>query len=97
MKISKAQLAALRVYAEYVSNNDGTTFRPGAVRRGTHRALLSRGLLEVAERGELRTVYHTYGYNFGRLRITKGHLESTARFRLTEAGRAVLAETALKS
>jgi hypothetical protein len=92
-KISKAQLAAVRLYAEYTDRNDGTTFRPGGVRLDTHCALLSRGLLEVASVGELRTVYHTYGYNFGRCRITKGHLESTARFRLTDAGRALL-ETA---
>ena len=91
MKISNAQLAALRVYAEYVSDNDGATFRPDGVRLDTHCALLKRGLLEVADRGELRTVHRTYGYNFGRLYITKGHLESTARFRLTEAGHALLA------
>jgi hypothetical protein len=89
-KISKAQLAAVRLYAEYTDRNDGTTFR--VCRLDTHCALLSRGLLEVASVGELRTVYHTYGYNFGRLRITKGHLESTARFRLTDAGRALLEE-----
>ena len=86
-QITKAQLAALRVYAEYLRTSDGgTTHRPAAVRLDTHCALLKKGLLEVADRGELRYVQHTYGYNFGRIRITKSHLESTARFRLTAAG-----------
>ena len=92
MKITKPQLAALRAYAECCNDNDGTAYLcPAGVRRDTRCALLKRGLLEVADIGEIRTVYHTYGYNFGRIRITKGHPESTARFRLTDAGRAVLA------
>jgi hypothetical protein len=92
-QITKAQLAALHVYAEYLRTSDGgLTHRPAAVRRGTHRALLKKGLLEVADAGELRYVQHTYGYNFGRIRITKSHLESTARFRLTAAGLAAVAK-----
>ena len=82
--ISKAQLKAIRVYFDA---DGGTSSR--LVRLDTHCALMKRGLLEVADKGELRTVYHTYGYNFGRIRITQGRLESTARFRLTDAGRAV--------
>jgi hypothetical protein len=86
-KISKTQLAALRTYAEYLQKESTT---PRCCRLDTHCALLRRGLLEVAYVGETRTVYHTYAYNFGRLRITKGHLESTARFCLTDAGRAAI-------
>lgn len=91
-QISKAQLTALRVYAEYIRTSDsGTTHRPGAVRLDTHCALLKRGLLEVADLRPPRTVQHTYGYNFGRIRITKSHIECDSRFRLTDAGRELLA------
>lgn len=94
-QITKAQLAALRVYAEHaanpsISDSSGATGRPGEVRLDTHCALLKKGLLEVACAGEPQYVQHTYGYNFGRIRITKSHLESTARFRLTAAGLAAV-------
>jgi hypothetical protein len=91
-KISKAQLDALRVYAE--ATMDGTapclTGRNGSVRSGTHRALMRLELLEVAVLRPARFEQHVYGYNFGRNRITKSHLVCDSRFRLTDAGWAAL-------
>jgi len=93
-KITKTQLAALRTYAE--ATMDGTapllTGRNGSVRSGTHCALMRLGLLEVAVLRPERTEQHTYGYNFGRTRITKSHLVCDSRFRLTDAGRAAISD-----
>lgn len=92
MKLTKSQLAALRRYAD--ATMDGTapllTGPGGSVRSGTHCALLRRGLLEVADLRPPRSVQHTYAYNFGRIRITKSHVECDSRFRLTDAGRAAI-------
>jgi hypothetical protein len=91
-KITKTQLAALRTYAN--ATMDGTapclTGRNGSVRLGTHCALLRLGLLEVADLRPARTEQYTYGYNFGRNRITRSHLVCDSRFRLTDAGRAAM-------
>ena len=86
--ISQTQLAALRRYDE--ATMDGTapclTGPGGSVRSGTHCALLRMGLLEVAVLRTPVSVQHTYGYNFGRIRITKSHLENDSRFRLDRRG-----------
>jgi hypothetical protein len=66
------------------------TGRNGSVRSGTHCALIRLGLLEVADLRPPVRVQHTYGYNFGRTRITKSHLECDSRFRLTDAGLAAI-------
>jgi hypothetical protein len=91
-KITKTQLAALRTYAD--ATMDGSTpcltGRNGSVRSGTHCALMRLGLLEVAVLRPYRTEQYTYGYNFGRNRITKSHVVCDSRFRLTDAGRAAI-------
>jgi hypothetical protein len=91
-KVSKAQLEALRTYADATMDGSAPclTGRNGSVRSGTHCALLRLGLLEVAVLRPARTEQHTYGYNFGRVRITKSHLVNDSRFRLTNAGRSLL-------
>jgi hypothetical protein len=96
IKISKTQLEALRRYSE--ATMDGTapllTGRHGSVRSGTHCSLMRLGLLEVAVLRPDRTEQHTYGYNFGRNRITRSHLVCDSRFRLTEAGLVILGQLA---
>ena len=91
-KISKTQLAALRTYADATMDGSAPclTGRNGSVRSGTHCALMRLGLLEVADLRPARSEQHTYGYNFGRIRITKSHVVCDSRFRLTDAGRSLL-------
>jgi len=90
--ISKTQLEALRTYADATMDGSAPclTGRNGSVRSGTHCALMRLGLLEVAVLRPARTEKHTYAYNFGRVRITRSHLENDSRFRLTDAGLAAI-------
>jgi hypothetical protein len=90
MKITKAQLDALRRYADAMEDGSSICLVGcwKGVHHGTHRALLRKGLLEVAVARPPVEVRRTFAYNFGRNREYRfSHLECGSRFRLTAAGR----------